>query len=208
VEILMIVVGINIALWFEGWFDEFQDIETEQLYLVGLRDDLIVDLKSLDLNIESNQAKIKQVEAIFPALGDLVQRPGSEQAEAIFALPSYYFFQPSDFTYRSMQDSGDFKLLRDNDLKRDILRLARRYRQILEQQENFLQAIDDQYIPIMMSGFDIIESRITNPAMVHNQIFINFFAFTLQDTQSRIGSMTRAREQAAALLTTIEGQIQ
>ena len=28
-EILMIVVGINIALWFEGWFDDLKDAETD-----------------------------------------------------------------------------------------------------------------------------------------------------------------------------------
>jgi hypothetical protein len=28
-ELAMIVIGINIALWFEGWFDDLQDAETE-----------------------------------------------------------------------------------------------------------------------------------------------------------------------------------
>ena len=32
-ELLMLVVGINIALWFEGQFEDFRDAETEQLYL-------------------------------------------------------------------------------------------------------------------------------------------------------------------------------
>lgn len=54
-EILMIVVGINIALWFEGWFDDLKDAETEQLYLQGLYDDLASDVKELDSIIESNQ---------------------------------------------------------------------------------------------------------------------------------------------------------
>ena len=39
-ELAMIVIGINIALWFEGWFDDLQEAETELQYLGGLRDDL------------------------------------------------------------------------------------------------------------------------------------------------------------------------
>ncbi len=42
-ELLMLVVGINIALWFEGKFEDFNDAENEQQYLQGLYDDLEVD---------------------------------------------------------------------------------------------------------------------------------------------------------------------
>ena len=47
-EILMIVVGINVALWFEGWFQDLQDRETEARYLVDLRADLVTDIDNLD----------------------------------------------------------------------------------------------------------------------------------------------------------------
>ena len=70
-EILMIVVGINIALWFEGWFDDLKDAETEQQYLAGLRDDLASDLKLLDSVIESNSANLQQLGEIVPDLPNL-----------------------------------------------------------------------------------------------------------------------------------------
>jgi hypothetical protein len=35
VELLMLVLGINIALWFEGQFQEYQDAKAEEAYLVG-----------------------------------------------------------------------------------------------------------------------------------------------------------------------------
>ena len=34
-EILVIVIGINIALWFEGVFDDLNEAETEQHFQLG-----------------------------------------------------------------------------------------------------------------------------------------------------------------------------
>jgi len=195
-EILMIVIGINIALWFEGWFDDLKDAETEQQYLVGLRDDLISDLKLLD-----------GLGEIVPSLASLADATPEGQANAIFAPSSYYFFQPSDFTYRSMQESGDFRLLSNSETKKNLLRLARWYRDIDTLQNNFLQAMDDEYIPLMMASFDLMEARVTDPTLLENQVFKNFFAYTYQDIEARVKVYSMARDDAQALLESIESQI-
>ena len=203
----MIVVGINIALWFEGWFNDLEDAETEQQYLAGLRDDLRADLKQLDAVIEFNSARLEQVAEILPTIPALRDAEPEEQAQAIFTPSSYLFFEPSDFTYRSMQESGDFRLLSDADTKTRLLKLVRRYRLVDTFQQNFMQAMDDEYIPLMMAGFDLIEQRVTDPGILENQIFRNFFAFTYQDLQSRLALYESARDQAQELLEIIEAQI-
>ena len=91
----MIVVGINIALWFEGWFDDLKDAETEQQYLAGLRDDLASDLKLLDSVIESNSAKLQKIGEIVADLPNLGDADPEVQAQAIFTPSSYFFFEPA-----------------------------------------------------------------------------------------------------------------
>ena len=206
-EILMIVVGINIALWFEGWFDDLKDAETEQQYLAGLRDDLASDLQLLDSVIESNSAELQQLGEIVPELPHLGDASPEAQAQAIFTPSSYFFFEPSDFTYRSMQESGDFRLLSDADTKKRLLKLVRRYRLIDTLQGNFIQAMDDEYIPLMMASFDLIEARVTDPALLENQVFKNFFAYTYQDIETRVKVYSLARDDAQALLESIESQV-
>ena len=131
-ELLMLVVGINIALWFEGRFEDFQDAETERQYLAGLRDDLKVDLATLDQSIELNQAKMEALGGILPRLDSLMEASPEEQAETVFTPSSYHFFEPSDFTWVSMQESGDFRLLSDPEIKKDLLRLVRMLRTYAE----------------------------------------------------------------------------
>jgi hypothetical protein len=207
VEILMIVVGINIALWFEGLAEDYRDAETGRQYLHGLYDDLAVDVHSLDLNTKLIEAKLEKLKTITPALSTLMELPAEVQAETLFTPSSYYFFQPADFTYTAMRESGDFRLLEDPDIKRRMLRLVRQYRFINELQDNFIQAMDTEYIPTMMRGFDLASGRITDPLLVKDQVFLNFFPHTLEDAGNRLKVLNQARVQASELMQAIEDQL-
>ena len=200
VDLLMIVIGINVALGFEGWFEDQKDAEAEQQYLLDLREDLLVDITSLDQVIEQNKGKIERVAAILPALPGLGEASADSQTSAIFEPSSYQFFYPSDATYQSMMESGDFRLLSDATIKKKVLRLSRRWQEIEVLQTNFLQALDDAYIPLMMRSFDMAGQRITDPAIIENQVFKNFFMYTIQDASGRVRAYEYAREQCLELL--------
>lgn len=207
IELLMIVVGINIALWFEGKAEEFGEREAEQQYLEGLSEDLETDIANLDELLRGNRNKVEVLQGIIPDLDTLADAPAARQAQVIFTPSSYLFFQPADFTYVSMQESGDFRLLSDPGTKRRLLRLVRRYQFIKDLQTNYMQAMDDQYIPLMMEKFNLVEGRITDPALLENQVFRNFFAFALQETEQRVQQMDRARTEAEELRDAIRAQL-
>ena len=92
-------------------------------------------------------------------------------------------------------------------MKKRLLKLVRRYRLIDTLQGNFIQAMDDEYIPLMMASFDLIEARVTDPALLENQVFKNFFAYTYQDIETRVKVYSLARDDAQALLESIESQV-
>jgi len=207
VEILMIVIGINVALWFEGWFQDLEDIETEERYLADLRDDLSTNIKNLDTVIGFGEVKLQRVAKIIEAMPGIASFSPEELAQAIYTPPNYQFFTPSDFTYRSMQDSGDFRLLRSSQVKKSILRLDRRHKEIASLQNNFLQALNDAYIPIMMSNFDIANMQIADPAFLQDQMFQNFFTYTMQDTEAMISQYRLARSDSEDLIRLIDEQL-
>ena len=203
-EILMIVIGINVALWFEGWFQELQDAETARQYVADLRDDLLTDIGNLDRVIEYGETKSRQVANIIEQLPGFSGLSPEEQAQAIYTPSNYQFFTPSDFTYRSMQESGDFRLLRNADIKRSILRLDRRHKNIAMLQKNYLQAMDDGYIPLMMQSFDLATIRVTDPGLQDDQVFRNFFVYTRQDTDNMVALYRLARSESEELVELIE----
>ena len=58
-----------------------------------------------------------------------------------------------------------------------------------------------------MTGFDVMESRITNPALIERQDFRNISPFAHNDTRACVVIYRQAREQAATLLELIEQQL-
>lgn len=203
-ELVLIVLGISIALWFEGLAEDMHEDEMASHYMSGLRDDLQSDIQALDSMIRNNQDRISRVEAVLGQLPSLLEASPEVQAEAIFTPSSYHFFQPANFTYLSMQESGDFRLLKDPEFKRDLLKLMQLYSGIDELQRNFIQALDDGYIPLMMSGFDILEGRLVDMSLPESTLFRNFYAFTLQDTSQRLEALEYALLQANALIASID----
>lgn len=207
VEILMIVIGISIALWFESLYEEWQERDTEQQYLQGLADDLRLDIKELDEVITDNQGRLEQLQEIIPGLSNLAEASPQAQAQTIFAPSSYWFFEPAKVTYLSMRESGDFRLLSDPLVKESLLQLMRQYDLIETLQNNFLQALDDGYIPLMMAKFDMVEMRIADPDLLRDPLFRNFFVYAVQDTTTRVGAMRLAKKESEALLSMIEAQL-
>ena len=207
VEILMIVIGINVALWFEGWFQDLENIEIEEHYLADLHDDLQTDIKNLNNAINSGEAKSKRAAKIIEEMSGIAELSTEELAQTIYTPPSYLFFTPSDFTYKSMQDSGDFRLLRSSQVKKSILRLDRRHKEIASMQKNFLQALDDAYIPLMMKSFDLANMSVTDPSFLKDQMFQNFFVYTMQDTDAMVSLYRLARTESEDLIKLIEEQL-
>lgn len=206
-KILMIVIGINVALWFEGWFQNLQDADIEEQYLADLRNDLSTDIENLDLVIESGEAKLQRTAKFIELMPKIAELSPEEQAQAIYTPPNYQFFVPSDFTYRSMQESGDFRLLRNAAIKKSILRLDRRHKDIALLQKNYLQALDDGYIPLMMNRFDIATMRVTDSSLLKDQMFRNFFEYTKQDTDTMVALYRLARAESEELLKLIEKEL-
>ena len=206
-EILMIVIGINVALWFESWFQDLQDAEIAERYLADLRDDLLTDIRNLDSVIKNGEAKLQQTAKIIELMPTFTDLSPEQQAQAIYTPPNYQFFVPSDFTYRSMQESGDFRLLRNSEIKKSILKLDRRHKDIAVIQKNYLQAMDDGYIPLMMNSFDIATMTITDPALLQDQLFRNFFVYTQQDTDTMVAMYRLAQSQSEELVELIEEEL-
>ena len=206
-EILMIVVGINVALWFEGWFQDLQDDEIGRQYIADLREDLLTDIGNLDSAIEIGEQKSRHASKYIELMPTLGQLPPDELTRAIYTPANYHFFTPSDFTYRSMQESGDFRLLTNSAIKKSILRLDRRHKDIAMLQRNYLQALDDGYIPLLMNNFDIASLRVTDPTLLEDQVFRNFFVYTKQDTDAMVATYRLARSESEELIRLIEAEL-
>jgi len=106
--------------------------------------------------------------------------------ERIFVLLNYQFFKPQDFTFQSIRETGDFRLLRDIEFKRNLLKLRNYQAQIQEGQKNFQQALDYSIVPMIMENFDMAHQEVVTTDFINDHRFLNIVDYTINDLGNRI----------------------
>ena len=73
--------------------------------------------------------------------------------------------------------------------------------------ENALQAMDDGYIPLMMSSLDLATMSVSDPSLFDDQVFRNFFTYTMQDTDAMLRLYRNARSRSEDLVQLIDEKL-
>ncbi len=120
--------------------------------------------------------------------------------EDLSAITNYDYFTPDDFTLTSISESGDFRLLRDDDVKRKILALKRSYDQIEVLQGNFQQALDYQIIPLIINNVNMTTNQVVTPNFQSDHRLANLVGYVHIDTTSRIKQYQASKKIAESLL--------
>ncbi len=184
-ELVLIVAGVSIALLLENELEVIKEEEIEQAYVLSFQQDWKRDIDLLKQTIKRNQELKSSAENLFNDLRAKKVRE-EELPERIFVLLSYQFFTPQDFTFQSVQETGDFRLLRDDEFKRDIIQLRGYYEMIEEAQKNFQQALDYHIVPLFMDNVDIANQKVVAPDFINDHRLLNLVSYTTDDLSGRI----------------------
>lgn len=212
-DLILLVLGIYLALWMENKVQSWNDDEKQREYMYRLSLDLASDEKQIETMLPELETKINRLQQ---AIGFL-QRPDldvsmpdvQEQAvEIAGAVSNYYFFAPQDFTFLSMRESGDFKLLSDDEIKTELLKLNNRYAVIEVLQNNYMQGLDDEFMPLWVRHADMINNTLVHPAVISKPIFKNMIGFAWNETNQRKILLNRTLEEIKTLRIQLENAAQ
>lgn len=118
-EILIVLISILIAFALNKYAENLQNKKTKKLYINSLISDLDSEIDHLEGNLKEFEAKIATVRLLMPYLkGKLEGR--DTIISKIFGLGQVVNFDPHDISYRTLVNTGDFKLFTDFELKRKI----------------------------------------------------------------------------------------
>lgn len=124
VEIMVVVVGIFIGLQVEAWNQERKDIQWEAVFLKNLKADLLKDINQFK---KVDKIQISKGEALKKVLA-LLEKPDPAQKNEFDKYFHESFFDNSTFfpstgVYLSALSSSKIELMRDTQLKHEILNL-------------------------------------------------------------------------------------
>lgn len=144
-EIVLVVIGILIALQVNNWNQEAKDHRSGMELLHRIHRDLVQDTTNFRTIIVQNSALREEIKGLLVTVYD-----GVDSVNQVRRMSDVYdnaldqTFSPNDNTYRSMVSSGTLGLIRNTELKEEIMDLYAEY----DQRGALLQSIGDWMINI------------------------------------------------------------
>ncbi len=189
-ELAILAFGIYLALWMENEVQTWKDHRKESEYISLIAADLRTDQKELAIILSRIEQKLQTLETHLLAFSDPRYTTDPEFAVATAlsgsdAVNNYHFFSPQDFTLLSLRESGDFKLIRNQEIKSQLLAVHKSYDILNRLQQNYLQGLDEEFIPLWIRSVDVMNSTLQDPQMPHLVLFKNMMVFAMSETTQR-----------------------
>jgi hypothetical protein len=121
-ELLVLILGILIAFQIDRWAEDRRDRQQEYEYLLRLKDDLQIEIKSMDMTIEFAETRLASI--LF--LEKVISNPEFDQEQlsdvpVAMEMASWRSFpQINAFVYTELQNSGKLALIRSEVLRREL----------------------------------------------------------------------------------------
>lgn len=162
-EVVLVVIGILIALSVNNWNQEKKDNRLGEDFLFRIHRDLVQDTISFRQIIFSNNILREEIKELLVTLYGRVDNIEQVQnMSAIYDKAMDQVFSPNDNTYKGMLSSGTLGLIRNLELKEEIVELYSEY----DQKGALLSAIGE-----WMFTIGTTESTETDFIKFNNNVF-------------------------------------
>ena len=177
IEFILVVLGISLAFWLGERAEHNKEDRLQHEYLEALLLDLSEDLDLIDYIMVLNQGRsdlLKSVEdSSINGTGNL-----DDTAEILTDLADLDLFYPNDFTYISLKQSGDFKILKSQEIRKVLVKLYSSYESIDKEQTNLVNSLDNNFFPSFYQNYEVLRSRIINRNYFKSPELLNYVGLT------------------------------
>ena len=120
IEIIIIVIAVNISIWFSNWSEKRHDVKEEKEFFIGLKQDLLGDIQNMT-NSEKFYEHTAQGIRYF-----LKAKDGENLNKDSINTYSDAFFGSTDLDphigrYEGLKSSGKFKIIENKELLNNII---------------------------------------------------------------------------------------
>lgn len=205
IELVIVIIGITVAFSLNNMAEESKENKLENKFVADVRADLQRDSSNLAQSVKFNEGKVESLEKIIMLVSSDQERQYQDSLlSSIGIIGNYVFFYPESFTLNSLLQSGDFKLLTSDQLKKELLRYRWMCDMVQRDQANFLSALDDNYYPKLLAARDMISNEIIDEDFFYGVEFKNWTAYTYNDTKNMTYSYQSILKQLNKILSIID----
>lgn len=152
-ELAVIVLGVTVALWADGWVAERNDRVEETARVQAL-------LENVNATLERVRAAHTEADSAAAALRQLATPRavrGEADMERLLLAGFFYvpIFHPELSVYDDLKNSGELSLLRDDELRRALSSLDGRLQQLGIGQQDMATVQQLNYDPYLINRIDL-----------------------------------------------------
>ncbi|SER07820.1 DUF6090 family protein [Neolewinella agarilytica] len=159
-EIVIIVFGILLSLWISNGFQNTQDRQRAERYMVRLDNNLKKDEVQLTFELARREEQLGQAKKMLAA----VSTPWSSDkvstmVEGFQSLLWTTRFNSNNATFRSLESSGDLRLIEQDSLVNQIVKLYHnQYEALRENNEDVTKYRDNFLLPYTIRNISFRQS--------------------------------------------------
>lgn len=209
IEFILVIVGISIAFWLSELAEERKKDKLEVQYLQDILEDLQADVELIEYLTLLNQSKTTELErGVRMFQGDRRNISADSIPQYTQIIGNLNLFYPNNFTYITLKQSGDFKIIKNHDIRKRLVQLYSSYESIDFEQVNLTKALDDHFYSEYFNNYDMINDRIVNRQFMTSSYISNFIAFSLSQTNSILVFFERSKTIAEQTIELIEKELE
>ncbi len=205
-EIVLVVIGILIALQINNWNDGRLQQTAAKTFYKNTIQQLMEDRRNLEGQIAYNNKDIRQ----FRYAIDLIEENTRSDKDSLWAitgkLVDYSDFDRQGNLYETIVNSGDVKLLKNEEIKKRLRMLEETYLYINRMETIHYNAIM-QMIPEISKTIKIAYKEIIDEDLLYGSRFQNNFALSLRVINEKEAVYLNGISQIDALVALIEVEI-
>ncbi len=206
VEIFIVIVGILMALQVDAWHEGRLQKKAAAVFYQNLLHQLLEDRSNIEGQIGYNKKHRPEFEFAIEAIArenrDLMDSLGAIAGKLI----DYSDFDREGTIYETIVNSGDVKLLKNEEIKRRLRGLEQTYLYINRIETIHYDAIM-QMIPKISVTINITSKEVTDEDRLYRPEFQNQFALSLRIIKEKEKVYFRALEEIDELLVLIRQEL-
>lgn len=122
-NLLVVILGISIAFYLEGYKEESNNRNKEKKYLASLIEDLETDIEAIDTLLVINERITKALVDLSNASINRTSLSDSALINNMFSIQYNPPFTPQRTTYESLKSSGRIDLIKDFELRNRVIEI-------------------------------------------------------------------------------------
>ena len=204
-EIVLVVIGILIALQINNWNDERQLRKEELKYYQNIKRQLLEDTIVIQGNKNFNQRYFEQFQFAFEQIA--TKNRGNLDSLGIIAvnLLEYSDFHKESNIYQSLVNSGEIKLLNNQEIVDMLQRLEETYIYINRIEDAHFDIIKSLY-PQLAKIIRFSQLKIEQADKIFEFEFENHFVVVMEIMKEKEEIYDQALDEIKLILELIEGE--